>query len=73
MLYRTRDELRKKLELLRESPLLAEAVSFAGQTLVEQHYTFRAAGHAIVEAMRAPLRERAALSFKEKLRLSLGL
>jgi glycosyltransferase involved in cell wall biosynthesis len=73
VLYRTRDELREKLAVLRESAQLTEAISLAGQTLVEQRYTFRAVGHAIVEAMRAPLRERAPLSWKEKLRVSLGL
>ena len=73
VLYRTREEIREKLALLRESPQLTETISAAGQTLVEQRYTFRAVGHAIVEAMREPLRERAALSWKEKLRLSLGL
>lgn len=71
--YRTRDELREKLAVLRESAQLTEAISLAGQALVEQRYTFRAVGHAIVEAMRAPLRERAPLSWKEKLRVSLGL
>ncbi|MNL03895.1 hypothetical protein D3C87_1244440 [compost metagenome] len=73
VLYRTREELQEKLAVLRESPELTEAISLAGQALVEQRYTFRAVGHAIVEAMRAPLRERAPLSWKEKLRLSLGL
>lgn len=73
VLYRTRDELREKLAVLRASSQLAEAISLAGQALVEQRYTFRAVGHAIVDAMRAPLRERVPLSWKEKLRLSLGL
>jgi glycosyltransferase involved in cell wall biosynthesis len=73
VLYRTRDELREKLAVLRESAQLTEAISLAGQALVEQRYAFRAVGHAIVEAMRAPLRERAPLSWKEKLRVSLGL
>jgi spore maturation protein CgeB len=73
VLYRTRDELREKLAVLRESAQLTEAISLAGQALVEQRYTFRAVGHAIVEAMRAPLRERTPLSWKEKLRVSLGL
>ncbi|VVM97890.1 glycosyltransferase family protein [Pseudomonas fluorescens] len=73
VLYRTRDELREKLAVLRASPQLTESISMAGQALVEQRYTFRAVGHAIVDALRAPLRENAPLGWKEKLRLSLGL
>ena len=72
VLYRTREELRSKLQTLRASDVLSLAIAQAGQTLVEQRYSFRALGHAVVEAMGPPLRERAPLSWKEKLRLSLG-
>ncbi|MGY2167956.1 glycosyltransferase family protein [Pseudomonas gingeri] len=72
VLYRDREELRQKLQQLRASPVLSQAIAHAGQVLVEQQYSFRAVGHSVVECMRVPLRQRAPLSWKEKIRLSLG-
>ncbi|MCK9800511.1 glycosyltransferase [Pseudomonas sp. MAFF 302030] len=72
VLYRTREELQEKLAVLRADPTLGQVIALAGQVLVEERYSFRALGHAVVEAMRAPLREQAPLSWKEKLRRSLG-
>ena len=73
VLYRDREELRQKLQQLRASPELSQSIAEAGQALVEQRYSFRAVGHAVVECMRAPLRERAPLSWTERLRVALGL
>lgn len=72
VLYRDREELRLKLQQLRASPELSQSIAQAGQALVEQRYSFRSVGHAVVECMRAPLRERAPLSWTERLRVALG-
>ena len=72
VLYRSREELQEKLVQLRAAPELGESIAAAGQALVQEQYSFRAIGHAVVECMRAPLRPRAPLSWQEKLRTALG-
>lgn len=72
VLYRSREELQEKLAQLRAAPELGESIAAAGQALVQEQYSFRAIGHAVVEYMRAPLRPRVPLSWQEKLRRALG-
>lgn len=72
VLYRSREELQEKLAQLRAAPELGESIAAAGQALVQEQYSFRAIGHAVVECMRAPLRPSAPLSWPEKLRRALG-
>ncbi|MCO8162671.1 glycosyltransferase [Pseudomonas sp. 21LCFQ010] len=73
VLYSDIDELRRKLQQLREDPQLVAEISRNGQTLAEQRYTFHALGKAIVEAMQAPLRARPTLGLLERIRAWLGV
>ena len=73
VLYRDLDELRRKLQQLREQPELADSIARNGQQLAEQHFTFHALGRAIVEAMRAPLRPHVAPGWWARLRSAVGL
>ncbi len=72
VLYRSRAELLQKLEQLRAAPQLGEAIAAAGQALVQEHYSFRAIGHAVAACLQAPLRPRGEMNWKEKLRAALG-
>ncbi|GAB7530774.1 glycosyltransferase [Pseudomonas sp. 3A(2025)] len=72
VLYRDIDELRSKLQLLREDTVLADEISRNGQTLVEQRYTFHALGKTIVEALQAPLRPRPAPGLLDRVRSWFG-
>jgi len=66
VLYRSVDELRRKLNVLRADPLKASAIADAGRQLVEQRYSFAELGRGIVEAMRPPLREHVRLSWARR-------
>lgn len=55
--YRTLEELRSKLTLLRKDITLADQIAANGQELVEDSYRFDKIGEQIVEALKAPLRE----------------
>ncbi len=56
VLYSSLEECRAKLAQLRADPALAERIAQAGQTLVEQQYSFAALGKKIIEAIAVPLR-----------------
>ncbi|WNW13080.1 glycosyltransferase [Pseudomonas sp. DTU_2021_1001937_2_SI_NGA_ILE_001] len=73
VLYRDIDELRGKLQQLREDPAKAVEISRNGQTLAEQRYTFHALGKAIVDAMQAPLRPRPVPGLLDRVRAWLGV
>jgi len=73
VLYRDLDELRRKLQQLREQPELAERIARNGQQLAERDFTFDALGRAIVEAMRAPLRPHVEPGWWARLRSAVGL
>ncbi len=57
VLYRTLEEFRSKLALLREDNDLADKIAVNGQALVESKYSFAEIGKKIVESLKAPLRE----------------
>lgn len=58
VLYRSQDELRKKLAELRADPARADAIATAGQQLVEQNLSWERIGGQVVELLQPPLRER---------------
>ena len=72
VLYRSLDELRSKLAILRSDPALAVRIAAAGRGLTEERYTFLQIGRRIVEALDAPLRERPAMGLLNRLRLWWG-
>ncbi len=57
VLYRTLEEFRSKLALLREDNDLADKIAVNGQALVESKYSFAQIGKQIVESLKARLRE----------------
>ncbi|MEJ5863243.1 glycosyltransferase family protein [Pseudomonas farsensis] len=73
VLYRDVAQLREKLAVLRADPALAARISHNGQQLAEQRFTFHAIGQAIVEAMRAPLRQAQAPGLLDRMLLAVGL
>lgn len=73
VLYRSLDELRSKLAILRSDPALAVSIAAAGRALAEERYTFSQIGRLIVQALEEPLRERPAMGLLERLRLRLGV
>jgi len=56
VLYKSLDELRQKLQLLRADAALSDSIAAKRQELVEAHFRFADIGRQVVEAMRAPLR-----------------
>ena len=72
VLYRSLDELRSKLRILRSDPALVARIAFAGRTLAEQQYTFSQIGRRIVQALDKPLRERPPMGLLGRLRLCWG-
>ncbi|SDG58643.1 Glycosyl transferases group 1 [Pseudomonas benzenivorans] len=73
VLYRTVEELREKLQLLRQDPALAERIAANGQRLAERDFSFAHIGQRIAEALLAPLRVQPAQSWWHHLRLRLGV
>jgi glycosyltransferase involved in cell wall biosynthesis len=71
VLYRHVDELQAKLQRLRADPALADRIAAAGQTLVEQEYSFRHIGKKVVEALAPALRNNPPPGFKDRLRMKL--
>lgn len=73
VLYRTVEELREKLQLLRQAPALAERIAANGQHLAEHNFSFARIGQRIAEALQAPLRVQPAQSWWQHLCLRLGV
>jgi len=69
VLYSSMEECRAKLASLRADPELADRIARAGQSLVEQQYSFEALGRKAIAALEAPLRKQAdfPLSFWQRL------
>ncbi len=57
VLYKTIEDFRSKLSLLRDDNDLAEKIAANGQALVESKYSFAEIGKQIVDSLKAPLRE----------------
>lgn len=72
VLYRSIDELREKLAMLRADEQLAQRIAEAGRKLTEQEFGFRQIGHKVVETMHAPLRQAESLGFFSQLLNRLG-
>ena len=72
VLYRSVDELRQKVQLLRNGSSLAEGIAANGQRLVEREYSFARVGQRIAEALKAPLRARPSLPWRQRLYALLG-
>lgn len=72
VLYRSVDELRQKVQLLRNDSSLAEGIAANGQRLVEREYSFARVGQRIAEALKAPLRARPSLPWRQRLYALLG-
>lgn len=73
VLYRSLDELRSKLALLRGDSQLAKAIAIRGRELVQARFRFYDLGGEIVEAMQAPLRPWRYLNWWERQRLKWGV
>jgi glycosyltransferase involved in cell wall biosynthesis len=73
VLYKSVAELRQKLNQLRQSPAQADEISRNGQLLAEKNFTFHTLGQRIVEAIEAPLRNRPAMSWWQRMLSSWGL
>lgn len=73
VLYKNLQQLQDKLKILRADSQCAALIASNGQFLVEQKYTFHELGRSVVEAMAAPLLPLAALSWWQKVRITLGL
>ncbi len=58
VLYRNLDELQDKLQQLRADPELANTIASAGQSLVEQQYSWEKLGADVADALQAPLRRK---------------
>lgn len=56
VLYKTLEEFRNKLSLVREDNNLAEKIAANGQWLAEEKYSFENIGKQIVESLKKPLR-----------------
>lgn len=56
VLYKTLEDFRRKLALVREDSNLAAKIAANGQRLVEEKYSFENIGRKIVESLKRPLR-----------------
>jgi hypothetical protein len=59
VLYKSLDDLRGKLALLRADAALADRIAATGTAFAQQHCTFEAWGRNVVDKLAAPLRSRA--------------
>lgn len=73
VLYRTLDELRSKLALLRADRQLAEAIAARGCELAQTRFRFADLGREIVDVMQVPLRPWRRVSWWERQRLRWGI
>ncbi|MBA1276622.1 MULTISPECIES: glycosyltransferase [Pseudomonadaceae] len=69
VLYRSVDELRSKLVMLRSDPDLAARIASAGRALAEREYSFSRIGQRIVQSLDKPLRDRPPMGLWDRLRL----
>ncbi len=69
VLYRSADELRSKLIILRSDPALVARIASAGRALAEREYSFSRIGQRIVQALGEPLRARPPMGLLDRLRL----
>ena len=72
VLYRSIDELRCKLALLRSDPELASRIAAAEGELAVREYSFSRIGQRIVRALDKPLRERRPMGLLDRLLLRAG-
>ncbi|WP_268799266.1 glycosyltransferase family protein [Pseudomonas huanghezhanensis] len=72
VLYNDIPQLQKKLAILRADPELAARIAQSGRNLATSRFGFAAIGERIIQASTPALRERAPLSWLERLRAVLG-
>jgi glycosyltransferase involved in cell wall biosynthesis len=58
VLYKSLEELREKLAILRDNPELIERIAKAGQALVEENFSWELLGQQVAKAVKKPLREK---------------
>lgn len=58
VLYQHKDELSKKLALLRENPELVKQIAKTGQDLAENQYSWERLGRMVAEAVKLPIRKK---------------
>lgn len=63
VLYRSIEELREKLAVLRGTPGMVDNIAAAGQRLVESQYSWEALGGRVAAAVRRPMRGKAVRRF----------
>ena len=63
VLYRSVDELKDKLLVLRGEPSLVDSIAASGQRLVERHYSWEVLGARVADAVRMPLRKKIVKQF----------
>ncbi|WP_448218809.1 glycosyltransferase family protein [Endozoicomonas sp. 2B-B] len=63
VLYKSKEELEKKLEYLTENPEKADNIAKAGQELAENRFSFKEIGIKVADALTPPLREKKYSSF----------
>jgi glycosyltransferase involved in cell wall biosynthesis len=75
MLYRSAEEAVEKINRLKANPELAERIAYAGQTFVEQNYTFARVGRDLARAIEQPMRPWPGVSALQRMwvRLRYGL
>lgn len=73
VLYKSVDELRRKLAILRDDPARAARIAACGRALAVERYSFERIGAQIVEALAPPLRPRAPTNWLTRLRNRWGI
>lgn len=73
VLYRTLDELRSKLTLLRADPQQAQAIAARGCELAQARFRFADLGREVVAVMQEPLRPWRSVGWWERQRLRWGI
>ncbi len=58
VLYRSLEELKEKLRVLRDKPGLVESIASNGQRLVENNFSWEVLGEQVAEAVQRPLRKK---------------
>jgi 2-oxo-4-hydroxy-4-carboxy--5-ureidoimidazoline (OHCU) decarboxylase len=71
--YSSIPQLQEKLAVLRADPELAARIAVNGRQLAVSQFSFAAIGQRIVQELEPALRERAPLSWLERLRNTLGI
>lgn len=58
VLYRSLEELKEKLRMLRDNPGLVENIASSGQGLAEKNFSWEVLGERVAEAVKSPIRKK---------------